>query len=371
MTATLARDRFDSLIDALAERGYQVVGPTEQAGAIQLAPVTSSAELPVGRTEEQDGGSYRLRDRDDGALFGFASGPQSWKRYLHPPAVRIWRARRDDGGGIDFEAEPDDPPKMAFLGVRSCDLHAIRSLDSALLDIEHPDPVYRRRREGTFIIALNCSVAGGTCFCASMDTGPKARFGYDLAMTELISDGRHEFVIEAASERGEEVLAALPTGAATDEDRAEAERVVKHTAATMGREIDREGLKELIYRNMEHPRWDEVSERCLTCGNCTMVCPTCFCTDVDDVTDLNGDGERWRRWDSCFTLGFSYVHGGNVRNSSRSRYRQWMSHKLATWEDQFGTDGCVGCGRCITWCPVAIDITEEAAAIRATDGDER
>jgi Fe-S oxidoreductase len=96
-----------------------------------------------------------------------------------------------------------------------------------------------------------------------------------------------------------------------------------------------------------------------------MVCPTCFCTTVEDVSDVTGDhAERWRRWDSCFTLGFSYIHGGSIRNSGKARYRQWMTHKLASWIDQFGTSGCVGCGRCITWCPVGIDITEEARAIR-------
>jgi sulfhydrogenase subunit beta (sulfur reductase) len=99
-----------------------------------------------------------------------------------------------------------------------------------------------------------------------------------------------------------------------------------------------------------------------------MVCPTCFCTSVEDSTDVDGDGVvRVQRWDSCFTVDYSYIHGGSVRSSDRSRYRQWMTHKLSTWFDQFGSSGCVGCGRCITWCPVGIDITEEVAAIRATE----
>ena len=367
----LAADRFDSLIDALRARGYEVVGPTPVAGAIELRPIGSAADLPVGLTEEQEGGTYRLRERGDGALFGFANGPQSWKRHLHPPVLRIWRARSDSDGGVEFESEPDDPPPTAFLGVRSCDLHAIRSLDSALLDVEHPDPAYRRRRERVFIVALNCSTAGGTCFCVSTDTGPRARFGYDLALTEVVGDGDHHFLVEAGTERGGEVLADLPSASATEAEREAGDCVVERTAASMGRELDTNGLKDLLYRNLDHPRWDEVAERCLTCGNCTMVCPTCFCTEVEDVTDLHGDAERRRRWDSCFNVDFSYVHGGSVRSTPRSRYRQWMTHKLATWVDQFGTDGCVGCGRCITWCPVAIDITEEAAAIRATDGAER
>ena len=141
------------------------------------------------------------------------------------------------------------------------------------------------------------------------------------------------------------------------------------TARSMGRTLDTDGIKELLYGSYEHRRWDDVAARCLACANCTLVCPTCFCATVEDVTDLTGDhAERWRRWDSCFTLEHSYLHGGSVRTSTRARYRQWLTHKLATWIDQFGTSGCVGCGRCITWCPVAIDITAEVAAIRAPEG---
>jgi ferredoxin len=205
-----------------------------------------------------------------------------------------------------------------------------------------------------------------------MNTGPEATFGFDLALTEVLEEGRHRFLIEEGSERGAEVLAELPTREATGEEAEERGRIIANTASQMGRSMDTTEIKELLERNYEHPRWDEVSDRCLSCGNCTSVCPTCFCTDVEDVTDLAGDSaERWRRWDSCFTLDFSHMHGGSVRSSNRSRYRQWMTHKLATWFDQFGTSGCVGCGRCITWCPVAIDITEEAAVIRATDGETR
>lgn len=372
---TLERDHFDDLLVGLRERGYEVVGPRVRSGAIVVEPVSSSAELPVGVTDEQDGGTYRLRDRDDGAVFGFSTGPQSWKRWLHPPAVKVWSAARDPGtGALEVRDESEgDAPRLAFIGARSCDLHAIRSLDDALLNVEHPDPSYRARREAIFVVALNCSVAGGTCFCVSMGTGPRAEAGFDVALTEVIEDGRHYFVCEPGSERGEELLAALPTSEAGPEERESAEAVVERTASSMGRSIEREGLKELIARNPEHPRWDEVSARCLTCGNCTQVCPTCFCTDVEDVADLDGAGaERHRRWDSCFTLGFTYIHGGSVRSSARSRYRQWMTHKLSSWLDQFdNSSGCVGCGRCISWCPVAIDITEEAAAIRATDGEVR
>jgi Fe-S-cluster-containing hydrogenase component 2 len=201
-----------------------------------------------------------------------------------------------------------------------------------------------------------------------MNTGPKATGGFDLALTEVLGDGTHFFMVEAGSERGSEALKELPHREAKQEEMGAAERTVAETSQHMGRSMDIAGIKELLYRNYEHPRWDEVASRCLTCANCTMVCPTCFCTTVKDVTDLTGEhAERWRKWDSCFTMDFSCIHGGSVRASTKSRYRQWMTHKLATWIDQFGTSGCVGCGRCITWCPVAIDLTEEVRAIRQTD----
>ena len=190
--------------------------------------------------------------------------------------------------------------------------------------------------------------------------------GFDLALTELIEEGRHLFVVEVGSAAGQNLVRDLPHRPASEEEISAADRVMAKTAGQMGRTLDTSGLKELLQTNSNHPRWDEVAARCLTCGNCTNVCPTCFCTTIEDTTDLSGStAERVRRWDSCFTLHFSFIHGGSVRSSARSRYRQWITHKLAHWIDQFGSSGCVGCGRCITWCPVGIDITEEAAAIRA------
>jgi ferredoxin len=364
----LERAGFDALLEALVARGHRLLGPTVRDGAIVYDELQSSADMPVGLTDEQDGGTYRLARRDDEALFGYAVGVQSWKRYLWPPDVRLWRVQRD--GGADFAVVPEEPdiPQDAYIGVRSCELHAIAHLDDALLNIPEPDPQYAARRENVFIVALNCHEAGGTCFCVSMDTGPRATFGYDVALTEVIEDGGHWFLVEAGSADGAAVLAELETAPAQDDHVGAAGRAIERAASNQGRTMDTTDIKELLYRNYEHPRWEEVADRCLTCGNCTMVCPTCFCTTVEDVTDLEGGiAERHQKWDSCFTMDFSYVHGGSVRSSGKSRYRQWMTHKLATWIDQFGTSGCVGCGRCITWCPVAIDLTEEVAAIRADD----
>jgi sulfhydrogenase subunit beta (sulfur reductase) len=363
----IERQTLDALIDALRQRGFTVLGPTVESRAIVHAELDSIDDLPAGWTDDQEGGTYRLVRRDDEALFAYNAGPQSWKSVLFPPVLRLWKAERDGDGAVSI-APPEEPPKYAFIGVRSCDLHAIEIQDRVFMGDQHVDHDYEARRRDAFIVAVNCAKAGGTCFCVSMETGPRAEAGFDLALTELLDAGGHRFLVEVGSERGAEVLAELPHRSAEPEDERAAGEVIERTAQSMGRSLDTDGIKELLYQNAEHPRWDEVSERCLTCGNCTMACPTCFCSSVEDVTDLTGsEAERTRVWDSCFTLGHSYIHGGSVHSSGRSRYRQWMTHKLASWIDQFGSSGCVGCGRCITWCPVAIDITEEAAAIRATD----
>jgi len=365
--AVLERDHLQSLLDVLSKRGFRVLGPTVRDRAIVYDDLTSVADAPVGWTDEQDGGTYRLKKRADGALFGYTKGPTSWKNFLHPSVVRLWRAKTG-GNGFKIEEGAENAGKLAFIGVRSCDLHAIAVQDKVFLDGKYSDPVYKARRKDSFIVAVNCGQADGTCFCVSMNTGPKATSGFDLALTEVLDAKRHYFVVEVGTKQGGEVLGQVPHKPATAAEKAAAERIVAEAAGRMGRTMNTKGIKELLYGNYDNPRWDDVAKRCLTCGNCTLVCPTCFCTTVEDTTDLAGEHvERWRKLDSCFTMDFSYIHGGSVRASNRARYRQWMTHKLATWIDQFGTSGCVGCGRCITWCPVAIDITEEAGAIRKSD----
>jgi len=364
------REALDALFAALRSRGYRVIGPTVRDGAVVYDDIDSLHDLPEGWGDEQDGGHYRLRRRDDSALFGYAVGPTSWKRFLFPPRSRLWTATRADGEeGFVVTPEPDDGTRFAFVGVRSCELHAIAIQDRVFLGDAHPDAIYAARRADAFFVAVHCSSPSGTCFCVSMDTGPRATTGFDLALTELVDGGHHRFVIEVGTERGGELVAAMSTVEATAGDVADALAVTDHAAAHMGRSMETEGIESFIDRNLEHPRWDDVASRCLSCANCTLACPTCFCHDVEDVTDVTGDhAERWRRWDSCFTVDFSYLHGGSVRPSVRSRYRQWLTHKLGTWPEQFGTSGCVGCGRCITWCPVGIDLTEELRVQRATDG---
>jgi ferredoxin len=355
---------LDALIRTLADRGYTVVGPTVRSRSVVYDVVAGVGDLPAGWVDVQEAGTFRLERGGDEALFAHTVGHDSLKRFLFPPVVRVWHGARDE----PLRADEPEVPTYAFLGVRSCDLHAVAIQDRVFLGDRCVDPDYERRRRDAFVVAVTCGRAGGTCFCVSMDAGPRATAGFDLALTELLDDDGHRFTVEVGSAPGADVLAGLTTRAPDDAERRAPADAAARAAAGMTRTLDTTDLRELLYANAEHPRWDDVADRCLSCGNCTLVCPTCFCSAAEDTTDLAGSvAEHTRVWDSCFTLGHSYVHGGSRRPSPRARYRQWMTHKLASWIDQFGTSGCVGCGRCITWCPVAIDITEEAAAIRAAD----
>ena len=352
------RSAFARLLEALTADGYRLIGPTVRDGAIVLDRIDGLDDLPAGVAEEQRPGGYELSRRDDDRLFAWAHGPDSAKRFLFPPREVLARVRRTENGLVTEPAADEDEPPLAFVGLRSCDLHAVQVLDRVFLDL---DPGYRRRREAAVFIGVNCSTPGSTCFCASMGTGPRCTIGFDLAVTEL--DGG--FVVEVASPRGGEVLDRVDSRDATGEEVAFVERTARDAERRMGRHLETADLPGLLYRNREHPRWDDVAARCLVCANCTSVCPTCFCHDVTDQVTLSGDGAtRTREWASCFGEEFSHIVGTEIRKGRAPRYRQWLTHKFAAWIDQFGTSGCVGCGRCITWCPVGIDVTEEIDAIR-------
>lgn len=359
-------DGLNQLVGELRRDGRIVIGPTVRDGAIVHDEIDDIADLPQGWTEHQVPGSYRLHPTSDNRLFAFSSPAESWKRFVFPPRSLLIRGRRDDSG-ITVEQPEEDVSPVAFFGIRSCDLAALNTLDRVFLDPAHPDPVYGNRRADVFIVAAGCSDPGSTCFCASMDTGPSPTGGFDLAVTELASStsDRIDYLVQTGSERGHALLSLLHGRSVTAADQDRATDQHQRAVASMGRQLD-PADPPLAARDPEDPRWADIAERCLACGNCTMVCPTCFCSRVEDTTSLDGfETERTRVWDSCFTLDFSYMHGGATRTTTTSRYRQWLLHKLVTWHDQFDMSGCVGCGRCLTWCPVGIDITAEVAALAA------
>ncbi|CCQ74981.1 4Fe-4S dicluster domain-containing protein [Magnetospira sp. QH-2] len=360
-------DGLNRLIAALNESGHQVIGPTVQDSAVVYAPISGVADLPRGVVDRQEPGGYVLEHPGGEALFDHVVGPTSWKRYLFPPQQTLWTAKRATTG---FHVTPakEDIPRYAFIGARGCDIAAMEIQDRVFMSDTATDPGYHLRRKKSFVVAIHCGRPAETCFCTSMDCGPRAENGFDLALIELAEEDRHVFLVTVGSKQGAALLETLPVFDATQADIKTAEARIQSAANGMDRELIPDAA-EVLAANLECDHWEEVAKRCLNCANCTMVCPTCFCSTVEDVTNLTGD-EAWRerRWDSCFTLDYSYIHGGNVRQTGASRYRQWITHKLSHWHDQFGTSGCTGCGRCITWCPVGIDITEEARAIKNRAG---
>lgn len=351
---------LQKILENLCAAGFALIGPTVRDGAITLDEIAGVEDLPLGWTDEQQPGQYRLKPTRQPEYFGFGLGPHSWKKFLLPSRMKLLSVVRQNGNWT-FQPVSEPAPRYAFVGVRSCDLQAIGIQDRVLIGGEFHDPHYAARREQIFVLAVNCGKANSTCFCTSMKTGPRVTAGFDLALTEM----PEVFVVEVGSEAGSQALGDTPWEAATAFDLGRAAQVVQRVERSIQRQFRTDDLPKLLYNNLEHSQWEEVATRCLSCANCTQVCPTCFCVTVEESSNLTATAaERTRVWDSCFVLDFSHVHGGNIRPTLRSRYRQWLTHKLASWIDQFGTSGCVGCGRCITWCPVGIDLTEEVQAIR-------
>jgi formate hydrogenlyase subunit 6/NADH:ubiquinone oxidoreductase subunit I len=352
--------QFENLLELVKNAGYKLLGPKLRDEVIIYDELHSAKDLPIGWTDEQDPGRYRLKRRNDNAYFGYNLGPHSWKKFLFPPREKLWSAKKQDNKLVILQemAPPDE--KMAFIGVRACEIQAIVVLDKVFNTKLAVYQQYQRRRESTFIISVNCTTCVNTCFCASMQAGPHVKEGYDLSLTEVIDERQHYFLFEIGTKRGQAISDALQLRPATETERDLAYKHVERTIEKMIRKVDNANVHALLENSHDYKRWDEVATRCINCANCTNSCPTCFCSDTEDIVNVDATHvDRWQSWESCFNLSHSYIHGGSIRNSAQSRYRQWLTHKFGTWWDQFGVSGCVGCGRCITWCPVGIDVTEE------------
>ena len=354
----LPLDQLPSLVERLMAMGHRCIGPAVEQGAIVMRPLDTPA-LPRGLQAEQQPGSYRLARDPHDRYFAWANGPQAIKPLAFAPQEPMWRVERDAAGTLAFAPVMPPPERLAVIGVRACDLAALALQDAHFLRDDRRNAHYARRREQLFLVAVQCAVPAATCFCASTGDGPTPTTGFDLALAEL-GDG---FVVTAGSDAGRALLATLDLAPATSQQCEAARQQAVAAAAAQVRRMPG-GLRETLMGRLEHPRWDEVATRCLACGNCTAVCPTCFCHAELDAPALDGQSsEHARHWDSCFGESHGHLHGTNVRPDIRTRYRQWLTHKLATWHDQFGRSGCVGCGRCIAWCPVGIDLTEEVSAL--------
>ncbi len=254
--------------------------------------------------------------------------------------------------------------KRIIFAIHPCDMHAISILDRTFLG-DFKDFYYGELRRETLTVVLNCSKACAQGFCASMGTGPFLQLeqGFDLVLTAKSKN----YLVECGSERGKRLVEkASGLRKARRNDLAEKEDIESRAKKTFAKGLETIGLPDLLMRNLDHPVYERTADRrCLGCTNCTMVCPTCYCYNVEDHTELElRTTTRERHWDSCQELNFARVHEGNFRSSRRARLRQFVTHKLATWLEQYGCFGCVGCGRCMTWCPTGIDLTEIAKEIQ-------
>ncbi|MGC9457546.1 MAG: 4Fe-4S dicluster domain-containing protein [Halothiobacillaceae bacterium] len=358
-TPFLPRHQLEALFDALRTQGYDCVGPRVRDGAIVYEPLEGAGDLPTGWRQTQSPGSYRMARAEDDRQFAWANGPQALKPLTFHPRETLWESSRDEQGGLSFSAASVDTRPTAVIGVRACDLAAL-ALQEAHFCSGIADEAFRRRRESLLLVAVHCSHPAQTCFCASTGDGPKATEGFDIALHEL-EDG---FLVEVGSARGREVVEALPLEEGSAARDQQAERQIEVAVEVQERSLPGGDLPTMLFERLHHPRWDEVADRCLSCGNCTAVCPTCFCNTELDQPTLDGEGSAHVRvWDSCFTAGHSYLHGIVIRSDTKFRYRQWLTHKLGSWVAQYGRSGCTGCGRCISWCPVGIDLTEEVHGI--------
>jgi sulfhydrogenase subunit beta (sulfur reductase) len=357
--AVLAKENLQCLLDILSEKGYRTIGPIVRDGSIVWETIRLVSELPTGWHDHQEPARYRLEQTRSSEIFGVVHGPQSLKPFVFAPREPLLQIERTKKGFTAHQMIPQ-PEKVAVIGARACDLAGLAIQDRIFLKDAYRDPYYATRREGLFVIAVNCTRTLSTCFCASMGTGPRANTSFDLALTEVDDS----LLIEVGSEAGRQVLEGITLSPALDELVEEATERINACARSQVRRLDCSRLPQVLYDAHEHPRWDDVAGRCLACTNCTMVCPTCFCHAVEETPDLSHQqATHARLWDSCFTQEHGYIHGKNIRPTIKDRYRMWLTHKLASWIDQFGMSGCIGCGRCITWCPVGIDLTEELPAL--------
>jgi sulfhydrogenase subunit beta (sulfur reductase) len=289
-------------------------------------------------------------------------GPQTFLYHLTENLCSLFR---EDGRFVVKTLE-EVPPQL-LVGVHSCDLHGILALDKAFLEGPVVDRNYRLWRKNTLVVGYHCTRIYPQCFCASMGTGPffEPQKGCDFLLTDL-GDG---YIMESFGERADRIPSPHQVKPASPANLKRKDNLRRELLGRFKKELDTTHLVDTLLNNQDHAVWKRTAEeRCLGCANCTMVCPTCFCYGVKDRS-VGLDPHRWERTrqkDSCQDLHFAEVHGANFRSTRMARLRQFVTHKLATWREQFGSFGCVGCGRCMTWCPTHIDLTEMAKEIMAT-----
>lgn len=346
--AVLTKEGFREWLSALGKE-YKIFGPIPKGGETAFGEVSDPVLLEM--------------DLVDSLI------PPT--KFFHPPKDTLFNFKyksEDPAKGLFYETTPMPPPAVEsriIVGVHACDLAGILLQDKVFYSSRYPDPSYIDRRRNTLIIALNCFRANEYCICTSVGSGPEVKEGYDLALSDL----GEEYLVEIGSLKGAELLQKAVSRPASDEDFRKKKKSLEFTRKQIVRHMRTENLPAVMLRHLAHPSWKENAARCVSCGACTMTCPTCFCYTVRDELDiaLKG-GKRLRQWDSCQLLEFAEVAmGENFRKDREARMKWRIYHKLCFWWEQFGASGCVGCGRCIKNCVTRIDMTQIVSTIRETE----
>ena len=258
------------------------------------------------------------------------------------------------------EIIPEDGKKILF-GVRPCDVRSIGSMDKVFLTDKYVDSYYAMRRKFLTIVAMGCTSPERTCFCDSMDIDPNHAPGADVMINNCTGSAEENYVLEALSEKGEELLRSVEELGQDIEGLPE--RITQCTLKiSRAQNLDRK-LSEMF----EHPIWDRISKGCIGCGTCTFICPTCYCFDIDNE-NYGAEGCKYRCWDSCMFSDYTRMAGGaNPRPTKKERLRNRYMHKLSYFNERYGETLCVGCGRCIANCPSHLDISEFIEKASAAD----
>ena len=284
------------------------------------------------------------------------------KEFFLPPTETMFSFTTNKGGFNIVLPEEGDKRRLIF-GIRPCDVNALSILDK-VFGGDQRDEYYLSKREKTTLVALGCNRPAARCFCGSVGAGPSLSDNFDVLLTEL--DG--SYFVEVASEKGKQLIDKAPTlfHEAAEEARKRKERVVDQAKKLASKPVDPLEVARRMEAHFNDSRWAQLGERCLECGGCTYLCPTCYCFDVVDRVE-DGKGSRLRYWDSCLLRGFTRMAGGlNPRESRESRIKQRFYHKWDYFVERFGVLQCVGCGRCsetalchIDWKEVFESVTGE------------
>jgi sulfhydrogenase subunit beta (sulfur reductase) len=361
-TVAISKPELNKLLTKLKGAGYKTIGPVVKNKSLVYEQIEGLSDLPYGYETDQKPGQYRIHKNGGSEYFQATPGASTWKKYLTPPRTKLFGLVNIDNNWKEVPVS-EIHPRYVFIGVRPCEIEAIKIQDSVLIRDDYVDPLYKKIRDDLIIIAVNCLHPADTCFCTSVGGSPEAKDGYDLRLTELDD----MFLVNIGSQRGIDMVELMEYATANALSlQIEDEMLVEAKAKVHVGINNNQNLPELLMNNLKDPAWEVVGAKCLNCGSCTSVCPTCFCWDVQDVTNLHGtETQRDKIWDSCFNPSFTaHAGGGSSRPTTTSRLRQRLTHKFGSWVEQHGGEGCVGCGRCIAWCPAKIDIREEISVLQ-------